>query len=113
MARFYSLDLADLHDGSLRPSRAARLAAHLPRGAQVYVSEGSDRQWTDAEHLLRIVSFQLAQMTWQNGGGKGKKPEPLPTPSQARKEAPVARTGNAAMKRQLERARANRTPTHS
>jgi len=33
-------------------------------------------------YLLRRVELRAAQLVWQNGGGKGKRPEPVPLPGE-------------------------------
>ncbi|MEU8334794.1 hypothetical protein [Micromonospora tulbaghiae] len=33
-------------------------------------------------YLLRRVELRMAQVVWQNGGGKGKRPEPVTLPGE-------------------------------
>ncbi len=33
-------------------------------------------------YLLRRMELRTAQLVWQNGGGKGKRPEPVPLPGE-------------------------------
>lgn len=46
------------------------------------LSEG-DSQWDFKTHLLASVVDGVHAMIWQNGGGKGQRPKPLPRPGQA------------------------------
>ncbi|MFI7073556.1 hypothetical protein [Micromonospora sediminicola] len=37
-------------------------------------------------YLLRRVELRAAQLVWQNGGGKGKRPEPVLLPGEKPRE---------------------------
>lgn len=58
------------------------MAAWLPRGAQVYVSMGSDRAWSDEAMNAAYVYDAVRLGTWQQLGAPGDQPEQLPRPSQ-------------------------------
>ena len=47
---------------------------------------GVDTAWTVGEHLTASAVDQLAGANWQRGGGKGKQPEQIPRPEDARRE---------------------------
>ena len=41
---------------------------------------GEHADWTLTDHLLAVVADQLAIANWQRGGGKSKRPKPIPRP---------------------------------
>ena len=41
---------------------------------------GEHADWTLTDHLLAIVIDHLAAANWQRGGGKSKRPKPIPRP---------------------------------
>lgn len=45
---------------------------------------GVDTAWTVGEHLAAVGVDLQAGANWQRGGGKGKKPDPIPRPQEAR-----------------------------
>ena len=59
----------------------------LPYGSRVWIALDADSSWTTADYLMAEQADQLAWANWQRGGGKGKKPTPIPRPSDARKKA--------------------------
>lgn len=42
--------------------------------------------WGDAEHILAHILDVLAAGNWQRGGGKGRRPQPLPRPGKPQDE---------------------------
>ncbi|WP_431728575.1 hypothetical protein [Verrucosispora sp. TAA-831] len=40
-----------------------------------------------SDYLLRRIELRLAGANWQRGGGKGKRPEPVPLPGEQPKGA--------------------------
>lgn len=42
--------------------------------------EGEDALWGLSEHLLAVVIDLQRLMLWQNSGGKGRRPKPIPRP---------------------------------
>jgi hypothetical protein len=81
------------------------LALHLPAGAQVWKAVGTDRSWTEGEHLQAFL-IDVAQMAnWQRGQDKSAaKPRPFPRPGDqiraARKREGIAAKGRAFEARQ-------------
>lgn len=53
---------------------------NLPPESAVMRAEGGDGSLTQQEHLLRGINYRLEMLLYQNGGGKGKKPEPPKSP---------------------------------
>lgn len=47
-----------------------------------YLTDG-ESVWDVGTHLLASVLDGVNAMIWQNGGGKGAKPKPIPRPGQA------------------------------
>lgn len=55
--QFYGMDTDEI-GRSIKPSRAARLAAQLPRGARVWVRpEDPDSIWGDDTRLLSLIEY--------------------------------------------------------
>lgn len=79
-ARFYGIDLADLYRGWLGARKAAVLAVHLPAESAVMRREGGSAALTGVEQILMGTNHRLEMLMYQNGGGKGKKPEPPKPP---------------------------------
>lgn len=70
---------------------------NLPAGSQVWVALGVDLAWTSEAHLTAAVVDALNGANWQRGDGKGKKPDPIPRPTDLARKA-------ASLKRNFERA---------
>lgn len=51
---------------------------------------GEDALWGLPEQLLAMVADRLGQLLWQNGGGKGRKPELIPRPGNRPRRSDVA-----------------------
>lgn len=98
--RVYQVDLVGMWRGEVSVRKVANLAAHLPDGSQVYVSEGSDQAWTVGEHMAALAAWQVAVGNWQRGGRKGKAPDPIPTPGESTRKAAEAER-NARLKQQF------------
>jgi hypothetical protein len=48
--------------------------------AYVRVALGQDNEWALLAQLVAGVHDRLAEANWQRGGGKGKRPRPIPRP---------------------------------
>lgn len=46
--------------------------------------------WGLTEHLLAVVADRLGLALWQNGGGKGRKPESIQRPGTKPKKSDVS-----------------------
>lgn len=101
--------MTGLWRGEITPRRTLVLARYLPNGAQTWVEMGVDTAWTVGEHLTASAVDQLAGANWQRGGGKGKQPEQIPRPEDARKER--EKTARAVAKAAKFRARKGATST--
>lgn len=83
--RYYQIDLGDLWRGTLSVRRAGVLASQLPAGSNLWLAVDSQAQsWTLDTHLLASILHAVQGANWQRGGGKGKKPEPITRPGEAR-----------------------------
>jgi hypothetical protein len=55
--------------------------ANLPRDSAFVRSVlGEQADWSLTDHLLAAIFDTLASANWQRGGGKGRRPKPLPRP---------------------------------
>lgn len=54
------------------------------------VIDGEDAMWGLSEQLMAAVVDRLGQMLWQNGGGKGRRPEPIQRPGTRAKKTDVS-----------------------
>lgn len=52
--------------------------------------DGEDAFWGLSEQLLAAVADRLSWALWQNGGGKGQKPKPIPRPGTRPKKTNAA-----------------------
>lgn len=62
------------------------LALNLPGGALTWSLVGSDEAWTVGEHALSGIAHRLDVLSWQIGGCKGQRPDPLPGPTEIREQ---------------------------
>lgn len=75
------VDIADLGTERLTYRRLSVLLGNLPRdSAFVRSVAGEAATWSDSDHLLATITDLLASANWQRGGGKGKRPQPIPRP---------------------------------
>ena len=51
-----------------------------PDSATMRAVLGPPDPWGLAEHLLAVIADALHGANWQRGGGKGKRPKPIPRP---------------------------------
>lgn len=60
---------------------------HLGRDSALYKSlnPDDDTSWSVTEYLLAMLVDNSTARLWQAGGGKGKRPKPLPRPSDTTK----------------------------
>jgi len=56
-----------------------QLATHLTDG---------ESEWDTPTHILAGILDGINAMIWQNGGGKGSKPKPIPRPGTTSQPAP-------------------------
>lgn len=72
----------------MTPRRAAVLAVNLPSGAETWQQADIPNGWTAAEHLLAGAIDVLRVGNWQRGGDpKAPRPDRLPRPGDATREA--------------------------
>jgi hypothetical protein len=82
--QYYRLDIAELYTGGLSPARAFRLVTMLPAESRfARAAAGPRGEWRINDYLLAAVVDTLAVANWQRGGGKGRRPKPLPRPGAA------------------------------
>jgi hypothetical protein len=75
------LDLRDLGSPDLSWRRFRAVISFLPSTSATARSiHGDGSLWTAAEHLLASTVDALNAANWQRGGGKGRKPAPVPRP---------------------------------
>lgn len=83
------MDLASAGlDGDVPAPEASRLAclmAQLPAGSRVRRSADPDSAWDEATRMLWHIEYDLRCVLWTVGGGKGRRPRPLPTPGERRR----------------------------
>lgn len=90
--RYHRLRLADIGTAvSFGEVRA--FLSHLPPEAALWRSLGSPRQWGWNELLLAAIEHRLSSGNWQRGGGKGRRPKPIPAPGTS--PAKTVTTGTA------------------
>lgn len=80
------MNLLDVLDSG-EYGRARALASQLPRESRTARAVDPRAAWGECEHLLALVADHLAFMRYEQAGGKGRKPKPLPRPSAGRKKA--------------------------
>jgi len=79
--QYYGLNL-DGMGSAYSYEHAAALVANLPRSSRIASILNEANEWADNEYILRSIDYTLRLISWQIGGGKGRAPEPLPTPQQ-------------------------------
>lgn len=76
--------------------RLKAIIRNLPQGSALHRAyAGTDSVWGLAEHLLATIVDTLQAGNWQRGGGKGKRPQPIPRPGAERKKK--TKIGGASM----------------
>lgn len=85
----------DLEDPGCSPAHLARLAAQLGPRSRVSVARDPARAWGDAEYVLAGISDMIADLCYGLAGARGRKPEPLPRPGDARRGAERGRARHA------------------
>lgn len=58
----------------------AAMAAHLPPESATMRALSPPQSWGIPEYLLAAAVDALHAANWQRGGGKGKRPKPIPRP---------------------------------
>lgn len=76
--------IGKVEDGRVSPIYAADLAAQLPYGSRIHVCDNPDAAWSLEAILLSNVVYMQQCQIYAQGGGKGKKPEPIFKPKNAR-----------------------------
>lgn len=61
--RFYGLNLDDVGI-SIRPRRAADLAANLPENARIWRALNPQAEWTTSQHLLANIADNTSFLAW-------------------------------------------------
>ncbi|MFB9661601.1 hypothetical protein ACFQS3_02665 [Glycomyces mayteni] len=78
---YYRLDIADVYTGALSPAKAFRLMLRLPAASRfIRAVAGPKAEWNASEYILAGILDTLANANWQRGGGKGRRPKPIPRP---------------------------------
>lgn len=84
--QFYHLDIDDFNlDGAetTRPiHRLAALTSQLPPESRVARAAHPELRWETSDYLLRQIEFQIRALMWSLGGGKGEKPQLIPSPDE-------------------------------
>lgn len=59
---------------------------HLDRETETYreLHPDDDTSWTVSDYLLAVIADTTHMRLWQAGGGKGKKPKPIPRPGEVK-----------------------------
>lgn len=79
----YDFDL----DGEGRQiERAAALLSQLPSSSRLALIQEPDGAWDERARLLWQIEYDLRCIGWSLGRGKGKKPKPLKTPGEAKRQ---------------------------
>lgn len=75
------IDLRTLGSRDLTYRRLGVLLSHSKPGSAFLRSLGGEAaEWTLTDHLLAVTIDVLNAANWQRGGGKGKRPRPIPRP---------------------------------
>lgn len=76
-----SLDIRDLGTPALTYRRLRLILEQSPRTSAFARSVAGDvAEWSTTDHLTAAVFDALNIANWQRGGGKGRRPKPLPRP---------------------------------
>jgi hypothetical protein len=87
-------DIRDLGTSALPWYRLRAIVTYLPPTSALARSiHGEKALWTTTDHLLAAAVDALASGNWQRGGGKGKRPKPLPRPGETDAGARTMGTG--------------------
>lgn len=66
--------------------RLGSLYVHLPKDSRCFRAQAAeaspDSGWSEADWMLWSCEYALRCLVWQRGGGKGRRPRPLPTPAE-------------------------------
>lgn len=61
--------------------RLMAVVRNLPQGSAIHRAiNGTDSMWGLTEHLLATIADALHMGNWQRGGGRGRRPRPIPRP---------------------------------
>ncbi len=72
-------------------SRLGSLYVHLPPESRSFRSQQADADpagtWSESDWMLWGCEYSLRCLVWQQGGCKGRRPRPLPTPEDRARRA--------------------------
>lgn len=71
------------------------LVEYLPRESAYAREVHPTTEWSAAEYLLASTVDLLSSANWQRGGGKGKRPKPLPRPGEKPTSTRYGSTGRS------------------
>ena len=75
------LDLNDVGSRHLDWRRLRAVVTYLPATSALGRSvHGDAASWSTTDYLLAAAADALAAGNWQRGGGKGRRPKPIPRP---------------------------------
>jgi len=75
-----------MYRGKLAPMKVLRLLVRLPRESRfVRAAGGAQHEWGTGDYLLAQAVDLLAGANYQRGGGKGRRPKPIPRPADTKK----------------------------
>lgn len=83
LQQFHGIALSDLTTGRLTWRRLGVLVEELPPGSALAARLNPSMRWSNTEHLLAALVDLAANGNWQRGGGKGRKPKPIPRPGKS------------------------------
>lgn len=85
----YGVYLGDMGTPRLPVRHVATLAAQLPRRSRCMVADDADNAWSDQEGILAQIEHDIRMLCWamSDRSKRGRRPEPLPTPSARRHDS--------------------------
>lgn len=72
--------LVDVYAGKFSPREVLSWLQHLPPEAATVLAQDPDAVWGLSEQLLAAAVDVLVWANYQQAGGKGTKPKPIPRP---------------------------------
>lgn len=80
-----------MYRGTVSVRKITVLSQFLPRGAALWQMIGGPSAITDETESGWTQEHYLAQLAWQNAGGKGQRPKPRPMPKGIKAQKDAAR----------------------
>lgn len=75
-----------MYRGELSPAKVLRLLVRLPKESRfVRAVGGASHEWGTEAYLLAQAVDLLAGGNYQRGGGRGRRPKPVPRPADSKK----------------------------